>query len=178
MSTNLSFFIYLVNLPRYLFLKKTSLFTSSLTSIRYTSFSWSIVLNRWRFCCCWATLDSRYDMCSSLSNSWKVGCLESEFSKFSRFLTTRRGFHWENEELLMFNYHGGAYYSNTFEKCFLLGILGIDTIHWNCLHGVNYKIKDDFSALQRLELHGSHRAFRFTILFIISLIQKNIYFSD
>ena len=123
MSTNLSFVIYLVNLPRYLFLKKTSLFTSSLTSIRYTSFSWSIVLNRWRFCCCWATLDSRYDMCSSLSNSWKVGCLESEFSKFSRFLTTRRGFHWENEELLMFNYHGGAYYSNTFEKCFLLGIL-------------------------------------------------------
>lgn len=123
MSTNLSFIIYLVNLPRYLFLKKTSLFTSSLTSIRYTSFSWSIVLNRWRFCCCWATLDSRYDMCSSLSNSWKVGCLESEFSKFSRFLTTRRGFHWENEELLMFNYHGGAYYSNTFEKCFLLGIL-------------------------------------------------------
>lgn len=122
MSTNLSFVIYLVNLPRYLFLKKTSLFTSSLTSIRYTSFSWSIVLNRWRFCCCWATLDSRYDMCSSLSNSWKVGCLESEFSKFSRFLTTRRGFHWENEELLMFNYHGGAYYSNTFEKCFLLGI--------------------------------------------------------
>lgn len=50
----------------------------------------------------------------------------------------------------------------------------IDTIHWNCLHGVNYKIKDDFSALQRLELHGSHRAFRFTILFIISLIHYNM----
>ena len=54
----------------------------------------------------------------------------------------------------------------------------IDAIHWNCLPGVNYKIRNDFSALQRLELHGSHHASRFTILFIISLIQRNIYFSD
>lgn len=99
-----------------------SLFILFLIFIRYIFFFWSIVLNRWRFCCCWVILDFRYDMCLFLLNSWKVGCLELEFFKFLRFLIIWRGFYWENEELLMFNYYGGVYYLNMFEKCFLLGI--------------------------------------------------------